>query len=275
MICAWKELLGILPSWISREVDKFNQDHPQEIRLRMEASPEIVMSTGSADIEGKIHRDDLNFCINAASRYSPWAAASIHEGFLTAPGGHRIGVCGEGVIKENRIQGIRNVTSLCIRVARDYPGICGYAADLTGSILIIGAPGCGKTTLLRDLLRKTSESEYVAVADERGELFPMDFTRGAKMDVMVGCRKNEAVTMLLRTMGPQCIGMDEITSKEDCQALLHAGWCGVRLMATAHAGSVRDLVSRPLYRPILESRLFDHILVMDRQKNWREERVIL
>ena len=80
--------------------------------------------------------------------------------------------------------------------------------------------------------------------------------------------------MILRTMGSQCIAVDEITAASDCETLLRAGWCGVRIFATAHAGSVRDLMRRPLYRPLLENGLFDHILVMTRDKSWREERIL-
>ena len=95
------------------------------------------------------------------------------------------------------------------------------------------------------------------------------------MDVLKGCPKEKGIEMVLRSMGPGCIAVDEITAQADCKALLSAAWCGVRLVATAHAGSVKDLLNRPLYRPILESGIFDHVLVMDRDKHWREERVVL
>ena len=74
-------------------------------------------------------------------------------------------------------------------------------------------------------------------------------------------------------MGPETIAVDEITAAEDCQALLHAGWGGVRLLATAHAGGRRDLYQRPVYRPIIESRLFDTVVVLQQDKSWRTERM--
>ena len=82
-------------------------------------------------------------------------------------------------------------------------------------------------------------------------------------------------TALLRTMGPETLAMDEITAREDCEALLHAGWCGVRLVATAHAAAVGDLRNRILYRPLLDAKLFQHILVLRRDKTLHEERVTL
>ena len=273
MKCAWKELLSILPAGLSEDVAAHEKDTPQELRLRLDEAPELVCAEGSVRLKTKVRKDDLNFCINTASRYSPWSAASTAHGYLTAPGGHRIGICGDAVVKENQLSGIRRITSLCIRIARDYPGIAETCCGLNGSVLLIGPPGSGKTTLLRDLIRQISLREHVAVVDQRGELFPDHFDRGFMTDVMTGCPKREGIEIMLRTMGPECIAMDEITAEGDCQALLRAAWCGVRLLATAHAGSIRDLKTRPLYRPVLEYGVFDHILVLSRDKTWREERI--
>ena len=98
---------------------------------------------------------------------------------------------------------------------------------------------------------------------------------GPHTDVLDACPKALGIPMLLRAMNPQIIAVDEITAAMDCDALLQAGWCGVRLLATAHASSLRDLNSRPLYRPLLESKLFDHFIVLRRDKTWREERMDL
>ena len=173
------------------------------------------------------------------------------------------------------MHGIQTVRSLCIRVARDFPGIAQQYSLKTGSILIIGPPGSGKTTLLRDLIRQTSQRETVAVLDERCELFPESFFSGCKsLDVLSGCPKTIGIDILLRTMGPETIAVDEITAHEDCAAILKAGWCGVRLMATAHAANLSDLRSRALYKPLLSEKLFEYILVINRDKTIREERMI-
>ena len=273
MTCAWKELLSILPPGIAVQMTGEAKDRVQEIRLRLGHVPELVCWPDSVWLKGLVSRDDLNFVVNTASRYSPWSAQTSARGYLPAPGGHRIGICGEVIVKNGHVSGIRSVSSLCIRVATDFPGIGYECRNLGGSVLIIGPPGSGKTTLLRDLIRQISVRETVGVVDERGELFPAQFTYGTRLDVLRECPKEEGIEMILRTMGSTCIAVDEITAEEDCNALIRAGWCGIRLLATAHAGGVKDLLTRPLYRPILESGLFDHVLVLRRDKTWREERL--
>lgn len=275
MMCAWKQLLGILPDWLAAETDKYGKTDLQELRLRLGQVPELVMGRKSLWLDRIASRDDLNFIVNTASRYSPWTAGTMSEGFLTAAGGHRIGICGDAVIKDGIMCGIRQVQSLCIRVARDFPGVAGVAGRLKGSVLLIGPPGAGKTTLLRDMARRAAQNETVCVVDERGELFPEGIQRGKKMDVLTGCGKSEGLYILLRTMGPECIVVDEITSEADCEALIRAGWCGVRLLATAHAASVTELHQRPIYRSLVSCKLFDHVIVLGRDKTWREEKVAL
>lgn len=274
-MCAWKELLSILPPRLRREVDSFGKDSVQELRLRINSPPELVLGEKSLWISEKTTRDDLNFVINTASRYSPWSAATAAQGYITAPGGHRIGVCGEVICRNGVVEGIREVRSLCIRVSRDFPGIGKGAADLKGSLLILGAPGWGKTTLLRDLIRQISERECVSVVDERGELFPEGFAKGKRMDVLTGCPKPAGIDMALRTMGPGCIAVDEITAEGDCLALMDAANCGVRLLATAHAASVQDFLCRRTYRPLTESHIFETLLVLRRDKSYKLERVTL
>ena len=273
MTCAWKELLGILPMWIRGEVDKHGKQTLQELRLRINAPPEMILMGESYRIPGKVNKDDLNFCVNTASKYSPWTASTVAKGYLTAPGGHRIGLCGEVVCMEGKPHGIREITSLCIRVARDYPGISEKAAGITGSVLIIGAPGWGKTTLLRDFSRKIARAETICVVDERGELFPSGIPRGEHMDTLSGCPKTAGIDMLLRTMGPSYIAVDEITAEEDCKALIQAANCGVSLLAAAHASSVQDLYSRSIYRPLIDQNIFKTILVLSRDKSYKVERM--
>ena len=278
MICAWKEFLGILPLWLRREVDRLGRDDLLELRLRLHAPPELRLSGGSIRLEREILPEDLKQCVNNASRYSPWNAVTIEQGYLTAPGGHRIGLCGEAVCRGGAMAGIREVTSLCIRVARDFPGLAGELAMLRGSVLIIGAPGWGKTTLLRDLIRQRSDNGcQTAVVDERRELFPEEgcFPPGKCTDVLTGCPKCEGIQMLLRTMGPECIAMDEITAEQDCRALLEAGRCGIELLATVHGCGLKDLRNRQIYRNLLEGMLFSHVVVMKQDKSWRLERVEL
>lgn len=272
MTCAWDALLGILPRWMRQDADRLGKDTMQELRLRRGAPPELVLRDQSLWLDRNCGEEDITFCIQAASRYSPWAAESVRRGFLTAPGGHRIGLCGLALYRGGQMTGLREITSLCIRVARDFPGIAA-PAPADGSVLILGAPGWGKTTLLRDLIRQRSEKETVAVVDERGELFPEGFMMGKRTDVLRGCRKMEGLDQVLRTMGPGCIAVDEITAAEDCEALIRAAGCGVRLLATAHASTLEEFGARPLYAPLAERGLFDHILVLHADKSFGTERM--
>ena len=275
MKCAWKELLSILPPWLRRGVEEHGWEDLWEIRIRLDRPTELVGSRGSLWLDHRGTREGIRFCINTASRYSPWAAQTMARGYLTAPGGHRIGLGGEVVTQASRVTGIREAESLCIRVAHDVPGIGKPFAALRGSVLVIGPPGSGKTTLLRDLCREVSRRQTVAVVDERGELFPAGYDRGKALDVLSLCPKPEGIDMALRTLGPGTVAVDEITGEADAEALLRAGWCGVRLLATAHAASAEDLRKRPIYRPLWKMGLFEHLLVCHRDKSRCVERMDL
>ena len=274
MICAWKSLLSILPGWMVPEVDKLGREDLQELRLRLGQPPQLILKHNRMELQRKLSADDLNFCVNVASRYSPWAAATAAKGYLTGPGGHRIGLCGEAVLRGGKVEGIKNLTSLNIRVARDFPGIS-RGIPTQDSLLILGAPGWGKTTLLRDLIRKRAgDNQQVAVVDERGELFPSEnFISGSGVDILTGCGKGEGISMLLRTMGPQCIAVDEITEPQDVQSLIQAANCGVRLLATAHAASTHDFRNRTVYRQLMENNIFHTLLVLNRYNTFTVERI--
>lgn len=275
MMCAWIEFLAVLPPWMRHEVDMLGKSDLQELRMRVNAPPELVRRSGIHILQRIVEKEDIRFCVNAASNYSPWAAAGVSQGYITAPGGHRIGLCGEAVIKNGEVTGLRDITSLCVRIARDFPGIGISAAKHGGSLLVIGAPGWGKTTLLRDIARQISKEKTVAVVDERGELFPVGFSRGKRMDVLTGCPKPAGMDMVLRTMGPDYIALDEITAEEDCRAVIRAVGCGVRLLATAHASSMEDFQSRPIYAPLITYRIFETVIILHSDKSFHVERMDL
>ena len=276
MKCAWNAFLSILPPRLRKEVDNLGADTLEELHLRLNQPIELILGGFSHLLKIKAVEEDIRFVINTASRYSPWAASSAAHGYVTAPGGHRIGICGDCVVQAGLVTGIRQASSLCIRVARAFDGI-GQSAPRQGSVLILGPPGVGKTTLLRDIIRLRSQFDAISVVDERGELFPAGdiFETGPRTDVLTGCSKAQGVEMALRTMGPKCIAVDEITAAEDCQALISAGWCGVELLATAHAANCEDLKRRPVYRPLAQSGLFEQAIILSRDKSWRMERMEL
>lgn len=279
MICQWQSVINVLPAWMRQQVDEQGRIRMQELRLRLGQPPELCMDRSSIVLSRSVTPEDLRYTVNAASRYSPWACSSASKGFITLPGGHRIGLCGDMVVKQGEGVAIRWISSLCLRISRDFPGISQPVAN-SGSILIVGAPGSGKTSLLRDLVRSRSNSGCgsIAVIDERCEIFPVSqdsfcYAPGKHTDVLTGCPKNQGIDIALRCLGPTSIAVDEITAPEDCQAIMSAGWCGVSVLATAHAGSRSELFSRPVYKPFLEAKLFDTLILMNRDKSYHTERM--
>ena len=275
MKCAWQDLLNSLPQEYRNDVDRFRKKGLWEIRMRLNRYPELVGIWGSESLPITVSAQDIQYVVNVSSKYSPWAAESISQGYITTPGGHRIGICGTAVIRSGTIQTIKDPTGLCIRVATDHPGIA-QGLPNRGSLLIIGKPGAGKTTLLRDLIRQRSQNEgcAVSVVDERRELFPDGaFDPGYRTDILLGCSKTQGIEMLLRTMGPDTIAVDEITADGDCEALVHSSRCGVTLLATAHCSCREELVSRPVYQKLLHGNIFQWLVILQQDKSWRLERM--
>ena len=278
MKCAWDSFINLIPLWMRESVNRIGRDALRELRMRINAPPELVMTGKSVFLTRRTTREDIDFTINLATQYSPWSSETVREGFITVPGGHRFGLCGIIMHDHRNAHVFSTVTSLCIRIARDFPGIAKSAA-FDGSVLIIGRPGCGKTTFLRDLVRQISIQRgcRVAVVDERQEVFPIAgnaycFDTGETVDVLSGCSKAVGIQMVLRTMTPSVIAVDEITAQVDADALIHSIGCGVSLLATAHASSVEDLRRRNIYRPLLEQNIFQFVVLLNRDATWRVER---
>lgn len=271
MKCAWQELMAVVPPKFARDVDRMGKEGLQQLRLRLGKQAEMEFQDKSVFLQ-VVEEQDIRQTVNAASQYSPWTAKTMEQGFITAPGGHRIGVCGESA--GEGAAAMRSISSLNIRVARDFPGIAS-GIPTGGNILILGPPGCGKTTLLRDLIRRISKLEPICVVDERCELFPADFDSGPRTDILSGWSKQKGIDMALRTMAPSCIAVDEITADADCEALTQALWCGVKLIATAHASTKQDLLNRKVYRKIVESGCFSDLIILRPDKSWYSERMEL
>lgn len=278
MKCAWDAYLSLLPQWMRKDVDKQGRDTLLELRMRTGQFPQLKYKDRTGFLSRIISNDDLLYTINAASRYSPWNAGTMRLGYIAAQGGHRVGICGECVVtEEGGIKTISAPSSLCVRVARDITGIADKISSRSGSILIIGSPGTGKTTLLRDLIRMRSNmGDSVGVVDEKEEIFPraqkeLCFPAGQNTDILWGCGKKAGIDALLRCMTPDVIALDEVSMQEDCEHLVAAGWCGVKWIATVHASSVQDLYRRAIYRPLAQCGLFDLAVVLHKDKSFHME----
>ena len=172
----------------------------------------------------------------------------LKKGFITIDGGHRIGVCGTAVIKENDIYNIKNINSLNIRVAHEVKGCSDRLNYISGNLLVISPPGCGKTTMIRDLCRSVGKSSKVSVVDERGEIAGIHkgiscFDIGDMTDVLSLAPKSVGIEYVLRSMSPDYIVTDEISSS-DSSELKRALSYGVYVIATAHGSDIDNTLSR-------------------------------
>lgn len=262
----------------------------EELRFRAGQPPGAVIAQREVPLGGAgglapVRPEQLAQLVNAACNQSIYAAQrAIAQGYLTLSGGHRMGICGSAVCECDEIRMLKTYSSVCVRVARCCNGCAdelarGFAQK-PGSILLIGPPGSGKTTVLRDLIRQLSDrlGYRVGLADERGEVAVMEngmpqLPVGRLTDVLSGAPKAEAMMTLLRAMNPQVLAADEISDERGVQAVEYAGNCGVLLVATAHAASPGELRRRPLYRRLMMSGTFDYLVRLSRGSTPRLERV--
>jgi len=247
--------------------------------IRMSVGQPLLVRTGRKEqrVWPKSRQSDLEQLIASACRQSVYAYTdTLRQGFITLEGGHRIGVCGFGVIHGKELHTITSVSSAVIRIARQVFGCAdGLFQKMKGSTLLLGEPGSGKTTLLRDLVRQMSDRAYlrIGLADERGEVSAAvhgtpQLQIGMRTDTLVNIPKAEAAMMLLRTMHPQWIAMDEITAPADLDAIEHISYCGVNVLATAHAFGIKDLEYRPLYRRMMQMGVFCNVVLLKNDKTY-------
>lgn len=215
----------------------------------------------------------------------------LRKGFITLSGGHRVGLSGRTVLDSGRVEHLRDISGFNIRLAREIIGIADplisnlldFRHQSVQHTLILSPPQQGKTTLIRDLARQISGGSWrhpeakwagkkVAVIDERSEIAGSkrgvpSFDLGPRTDVMDGCPKSEGMMMMIRSMSPEVLVVDEIGRPEDVEALAEALHAGVRVIATAHGTSVEDLESRPALSKLVESSFFQRFVVLSRKEN--------
>ena len=252
----------------------------EEFRLRA-GRPFSVTVRGKEVIKNantEVRREELQTVLELATRSSVHTSHSaIKEGYITVFGGHRIGLCGTVVRKGDEISAIREISSVSIRIAKEiktaaeklFHEIKGF--ENMGNTLIISPPGFGKTTMLRDLIRRLSDSgTRISLVDERGEVAAKksgvpQFDVGRCTDVIDNVKKAEGAMLLLRAMSPEIIAFDEITAMEDIGAISSIINCGVGILATAHGESDDSLSRRPIYRDLFKLNAFTNIVVLKKE----------
>jgi stage III sporulation protein AA len=278
------------------------QEGLEEIRIRDNRPLEVwtlgvstfVSSSGSLSVNPDgAYKPTFDVCRKLLERMTNHSVYAMEEelrrGYITVEGGHRIGLAGRTVLEDGRVRGIRDIGGFNVRIARDVTGVSGQTLPLLidrcnrtiASTLIVGAPRQGKTTYIRDLARAVSYGSWqtplahgwsgrkVGIVDERSEIAACvrgvpTFDVGPRTDVMDACPKAEGMMMMIRSMSPEVLIVDEIGRDEDVEAIREAVRAGVSVVATAHAGEWEEAASRPALKRLLQEGAFSRGVVLRR-----------
>lgn len=246
--------------------------------IRIKINQPVLIIAGGRELTVKpskqITDEMLDIILNNLMSYSIYAyKEELSKGYITIEGGHRIGICGRVVKNENNITLIKDISSLNIRRSREIKGIAEkLRIDIIDSVclqnvVIVSPPKCGKTTLLRDIVRMLSYDGYrVGVIDERSEIAGMyrghpSYDIGPRTDVLDGCPKAEGMLMMIRSMAPDVIVTDEVGKQEDIDAIESALCSGVKVITTIHGNTYEDLI-RSRLGPLIEKETFTRIIFL-------------
>ena len=288
------ELLRIFSLHIRRILERAAPDFDglQEIRLRtgrplaiVERGREVFLTgdgarTREAGAAWRVTAQELRETMEFVGEYSLYAYEDeLRQGYLTIRGGHRVGVAGRTVLDGDKVKSVRYISCVNVRLSHEVPGcadpVLPYLWGDEGLLhtLIISPPCCGKTTLLRDMVRQISDGSRarrgytVGVVDERSEIcgcfmgIPENDV-GIRTDVMDACPKAEGMMMLVRSMAPEVIAVDEIGRYEDIDAIETVLYSGCRLIATVHGSSLSDIQAKPLFQRLAQEQVFERYVIL-------------
>lgn len=260
-----QELVNVFPLAIRNDIKNTSFRGLEEIRIRLGMPIELIYDNHICRLENVINKASLEEMLNYITGYSYYAMAEeVKKGYLTLNGGHRIGLTGRTnyqISEKNgngQVTGITDIGGLNIRIAHERKGcakeIVTYIRDgkFIYNTLIFAAPGIGKTTYLRDAIRILScgDNQYegmkICVVDERSEIGACCYGKpqndlGGRTDVLDGCPKEIGMEMVLRSMSPQIIAVDELGKETEFQMLQKMGRSGVKVLGTMHGGSMEEL----------------------------------
>lgn len=277
----FREISRKLPTSIADELCKLPEAYISEIEeLRLRCGKNLRLKYHSSEkiIPHIITKEDLKTTLNNLIKFSYYAyEQDLAQGFVTIDGGHRVGICGKAVVKNGQPSLIKEISSLNIRFAKEIKGCAdALVAEVTGkdgravNTLIVSTPGCGKTTMLRDLARNLSNRKMqVAICDERSEIAGMycgssNFDIGNHTDVLDGCDKAYGIPMLIRSMAPDVIITDEIGKREDIRAVEQCLASGVALITTIHGNCMAEIENSAIGE-LVRQGVFKTIIFLTKQ----------
>jgi len=281
-----KEVLEVLPKAMKQFIEGCEQYSAlEEIRVRIGRPLECIARGEVFFYDYVVTAEDAIYLLNKFSQYSIYTMEEeLKRGYVTLRGGHRIGLAGKVITEKSAVKMIRDVSSFNIRIARQKIGIAepllSYLYDSRWlNTMVIGPPQTGKTTLLRDVARCMSQgvrsheipSCKVGIVDERSEIAGCvkgipQYEFGPRVDVLDACPKAEGMMMMIRSMSPDVLIVDEIGRVEDSEAIMEAVHAGVQLFISAHGFSFDDVMKRPSLKAVMELGVFDRFIELSKAK---------
>ncbi len=270
------DLINVLPDNFNNFLSKVNEKikaDTQEIRIRVNAKITLVCSQEIQFINLVATKYDIQKIFNNICQSSVYAfQEQIKNGFITFKGGHRIGLGGHAVIEKNEIFTMKDITSLNIRIAKEFKNssylIFNNIKENSLGTLIVGSPSTGKTTLLRDLARLLSIeiSQKVTIVDERAEIAAV-YNGEPQMDIgfadiLTGFPKDVGILRAIRCLSPDSVICDEIGNLKNTKAITESLNAGVKIIATIHAKNLRELMFRPQALLLLKSGAFETVVFL-------------